>query len=230
LPPGSSSDNRITVRAHRQCNSNASADEEYLRDLLIPEAIQFGYQEAGWQYKKVWRAWSKPGGWKRYQEFLATARPLILETASGLYVGRALGISLDIERVNSVGTKIARGIIFHDTQAFVDPNEIVLAALPSIDVPAIKKRDSAEGYWRALDHPTCKHTMVADGVALRRFYQGHGTEGGVVVIETHLAIMIWNLFFAASIILPLERIKSKKFSFMIETGTGEWVFDGKAQL
>jgi hypothetical protein len=41
--------------------------------------------------------------------------------------------------------------------------------------------------------------------------------------------MIWNLFLAVSVSIPLEGIKNKKCLLIIETGTSEWVFNGKAQ-
>lgn len=223
LPPGKGSQNRITVPAHRMCNSNESPDEEYLRDLLIPEAIQFGYQDAESPYSKVWRAWSKPAGWKRYQEFMANAQPVALKTQSGLYAGKAIGITPDQEKVESVGKKIARGIIFHDAQAYINPEEIGIATLSTTEVPSVRERDSQERYWRAMYHPICKHTVCAYGVALRRFYQGRVAQDGSILIETHLALILWNLFFLVSLGIPLERVRNKKFTFMIETETGEWV-------
>ena len=63
LPPETDSQQRITVTAHRACNSAPAADEEYVRDLLMPEAMQFGYQDAEKPYRKTWQAWSKPAGW-----------------------------------------------------------------------------------------------------------------------------------------------------------------------
>ncbi len=64
--------------------------------------------------------------------------------------------------------------------------------------------------------------MFADQIAIRRLYQGHGYEKGVV-IEAHLAIMIWNMFVAASMLFPLKDAGNNKFQFVIETASGEWV-------
>jgi hypothetical protein len=129
----------------------------------------------------------------------------------------------DHERIESVGKKVTRGVVFYDTQAVLDPREIVIAPLSISEAITIRERDSHERYWHSMNHPSCLHTQCANGVALRRFYQGHGSEDGSVFIETHLALMLWNLFLVVSLSIPLERIKNKKFRFMIDTESGEWV-------
>lgn len=229
LPPGTDSQKRITVAAHRACNSAPAADEEYVRDLLMPEAIQFDYQDAEEPYRKTWRAWSKPAGWKRYQEFMAEAKPIELRTKSGLYAGRAIGIPADRERLESVVRKIARGIIFYDSHAFAPPSKVGIALVSAGEAVELSEKDAEVPYWRAMRHPACKHTQLADGVALRRFYQGHGTPEGSVVIETHLALMLWNLFVVSSLAIPIERVKKSSFKFVIDNESGEWVRGDNAE-
>ena len=228
LPTGQSFDNRITVPAHRDCNSNASLDEEYLRDLIIPEAIQHGFQDADEPYKKTWRAWSKPAGWERYKKFMANSQPVELRTSSGLYAGRAIGIVPEKDKIISVGKKIARGIIFYDTQAYMDANEIIIALLSATEVISLREKDSSQKYWRAMHHPTCKHSIFANGIALRRFYQGHSSSDKKFFIEGHLGIILWHLFFAVSFLIPIEKIKKKNFQFVIETTNGTWQHNTEA--
>ena len=222
LPPGDNIRQRVTVPAHRKCNSDESADEEYLRDLLLPEAMQYGLPDAEKPYLKVWKAWSRSAGWKRYQEFMATARPVKLFTKEGLYAGRAIGILPDKNRLISVGKKITRGIIFHDAEAIIIPDKIAIAPLSLSEAIELREKDANERYWMGLNHHSCKHSQFANSVAIRRYYQGHGSPDGVI-IEAHLGIILWNVFFVVSTIIPSRHIKNNKFKFVIDTKSGEWV-------
>lgn len=221
LPAGSNDYQRITVYAHRLCNSNESEDEEYLRDLLLPEAIQYGFSDAEETYQKVWRAWSKPAGWKRYKEFMKTAIPLTTQTSSGIYTGKAVGVIPDEKRVISVARKIVKGIVFYDASAIVPSSDIVVAALTAKDAIEQRQKHNQEKFWLALNSEACKHTMFGDHVAIRRFYQGHGSEEGIF-IETHIAIILWNLFVVASADFFLKDAKNKKFKFAIDPTQNEW--------
>lgn len=220
LPPATEERQRITVPAHRKCNSDGSEDEEYVRDLLIPAAVQQGLPETDEVYKKVWRSWSA-SGWNRYQEFVKDARPVELRTKSGLYVGRAIGITYDRERVLRVGRKIARGIIFHDSQAVMKDDEIGIASLTVAEAMKEREDNAQEPYWIGLNHPACKHTMFGEAVALRRFYRGRSLRDRIAV-ETHIAIILWDTYMAASTVIPFDRIVNKNFEFCIDAGGGKW--------
>lgn len=222
LPPASNRYPRITVPAHSQCNSSESADEEYVGDLIVPEAIQFGYRDAEASYAKVWRAWSRDGGWARYQRFLSDHVIVEMRTPEGLYAGKGVGIRPEVERVQRVGKKIVRGLIFHDSGAVVSADSLVVAPLPTRDVPTRKARDAAEPYWRALSSPGCMHTMCGDHSTMRRIYIGHPTSNGIV-LESHFAIILWSLYFAASTLFPLKSVTKKSFAFAADTSTGEWI-------
>jgi hypothetical protein len=222
LAPASDDYPRITVPAHILCNSNASVDEEYVRDLIIPEAVVFGHEDAESSFEKIWRAWSRDAGWKRYQRFLKDHVIVELKTPGGLYAGKGVGIKPEIDRVKRVGRKIVRGIIFHDAQAVVAETDIVTAPLPVRDVPSIKSKDSGERYWQSLSDPSCLHTMCGPASALRRVYVGHPSDQGVL-IEAHFAIILWTLYFAASVMIPLDSVKKKDFKFGIDETSGEWI-------
>lgn len=222
LPPASERYPRITIPAHSKCNSAESADEEYVRDLIVPEAIQFGYNDAEASYEKVWRAWSRDSGWARYQRFLRDHVIVEMRTPEGLYAGKGVGIRPEVERVQRVGKKIVRGLIFHDSGAVVTADSLVVAPLPTRDVPAKKARDAAEPYWCAMSNSACIHTMCGDHCAMRRIYIGHPSSDGIV-LESHFAIMLWTLYFAASIVFPLGSVTKKAFAFSADTSTGEWI-------
>ena len=222
LPPASNAYQRITVPAHAKCNSGASADEEYVRDLIAPEAIQFGLKDAQASYEKAWRAWSRDDGWTMYQRFLKDHVIVQLRTPEGLYAGRAIGIRPEQDRVQRVGKKIVRGLIFHDSGAVVADASLVVASLPARDVPTTRDRDSEEPYWRALSSAACLHTMCGESCALRRIYIGRPTCDGIF-LESHFAVMVWTLYFAASTVLPLDSVRKKGFAFAVDESTGEWV-------
>nr|VFK01373.1 MAG: hypothetical protein BECKLFY1418A_GA0070994_11444 [Candidatus Kentron sp. LFY] len=219
LPPASNRYLRITVPAHSKCNSAESADEEYLRDLIVPEAMQFGYKDVEMSYEKVWRAWSREGGWARYQRFLYDHVIVEMRTPEGLYAGKAVGIRPEVERVQRVGKKIVRGLIFHDSGAFITADSIVVAPLPTRDVPATKARDAAEPYWRALSNPACIHTMCGDHSAMRRIYIGHPSADGIV-LESHFAIILWTLYFVASSVFLLDSVTKTDFAFAADISMG----------
>src|SRR5256885_2852202 len=98
---------RITVPAHRKCNSATSDDEEYVRDLLVMEAEALNLPKHDHLTPRVWRAWARPGGFKRYKSIIETAVPVSLKSESGIYAGRAIGVRPSVERIKSVGRKIA---------------------------------------------------------------------------------------------------------------------------
>jgi hypothetical protein len=222
LPPPSNTYPRITVPAHAKCNSEQSAYEEYVRDLIIPEAIQFGFEDARASYEKVWRAWSSDRGWARYQRFLKHHVVVEMRSAGGLYAGKGIGIKPELWKLQRVGNKIVRGLIFYDSGAVVNETDVVVASLPTRDVSATKQRDAQEPYWRALSSDACLHTMCGGPCAMRRMYIGHPTSDGIN-LEAHFAINVWTLFFAGSAVFPLASVTKKGFAFAIDKSTGEWV-------
>ena len=212
----------ITVPAHRLCNSSASADEEYVRDALIPAAMQSGFTAVDPLYRSVWRAWSRPAGWKRYRKFMATAKPVQLKTSSGLYAGRGIGVEIDRAMFITVGQKIARGLIFYDSGAYVEADAVSAAPL-SLDAALKERNENAhEPLWIGLSSSSCLHDQCDEGVTLRRFYQGIPTPEGIVIVA-HMAVMLWTVIYLCSGLFPFERITKKAFRFAIDTTDGSWI-------
>lgn len=113
--------NRVTIPAHRACNTDFSKDEEYFRDLVGPTGLDFpGGDDIYWTTKK---SWQRPQGHSRLKMIMHDAHPVELRSKTGLYLGKAIDVRPDIDRVNRVGLKIARGVVFHDTGASVDPDK-----------------------------------------------------------------------------------------------------------
>lgn len=182
----------------------------------------FGHKDAESSFERIWRAWSRDPGWKRYQRFLKDHVIVNLKTPGGLYAGKGVGIKAEIDRIKKVGRKIVRGVIFYDAQAVVAEEDVVAAPLPARDVPSIRSKDSSERYWQALSNPSCIHTMCGPASALRRVYVDHPSKQGIVV-EAHFVVILWTLYFAASVLIPLDSVKKKDFKFCIDKTSGEWI-------
>jgi hypothetical protein len=207
---------RITIPAHRSCNSSSAGDEEYVRDLLIMEAEAHGLPKHELVTPKVWRAWTRPEGFKRYSSIIKTAVPVELVTVNGIYAGRAIGVKPDVERVKSIGRKITKGMIYHDAGVFLERSDMPIAILQRRDLPELKKRDSNNPFWIGLSSEHCLHDMCADTVAIRRFYEGVPCQTGTSIIAS-FAIVLWNCVLLTCIEFPIERINKKKFKFAINT-------------
>lgn len=207
---------RITVPAHRECNSAASDDEEYLRDLLAMEAEALNLPKHEKLTPRVWRAWARPGGFKRYKSIISTAVPLVQKTEGGVYVGNAIGVSPNIERIKSVGRKITQGMIYHDAEAVIDVNNMPVSVLTNREISELKDIDAREPFWKGLHSDQCRHDQCADTVAIRRFYEGISRDGDTVIVAS-FAIILWNCTMLTCVEFPLKAVGNKTFSFSINT-------------
>ena len=213
---------RITVRAHQACNSAASADEEYVRDLLIQEAVAHGMPDLDSLNDKVWRSWAR-GGHRRYQEIIRTAVPVELYSKAGLYTGRAIAVRPDHDIIKRVCTKIVRAIIFHDSGGTVDASQVHCVPI-QVDTAMEEKSEHPDvPFWQGMDTQTCLHDMFGRCVALRRFYEGFpdGPDGADIQIAAQVGIIMWNLFAVSTSIFPLRSCHSD-FRFHINTVNGTW--------
>lgn len=163
-------DNRLTLPAHRDCNTGFSRDEEYFRDLIGPAALEFQGGEG--IYSATKRGWQRPQGSRRLKMMLKNAVPVQLQSSGGIYTGKAIGVRPNIERVTRVGFKIARGVIFHDTGARADPEAVQCVHIHSRDVSAERERELAKQnpFWLALSWDNAYHTNFTPAVAVRRAY------------------------------------------------------------
>jgi hypothetical protein len=213
---------RITLPAHAHCNSGASSDEEYVRDLLAPEALEFGMPNSEDLFRATRRAWARPQGDRRRRSILRDARVIRKVTPSGLYIGKVLGVQPNVKRIKRVVEKIARGIIYYDTQAIVPAMELAQACIRFSEVPAERARSRHEPYWVALSSEHCIHQNWGNTVAVRRLYEGFPSHDGVMIV-CHMGVMLWSRYFVITAILPLASIDRKDFKFAINTHSGLWV-------
>jgi hypothetical protein len=105
---------RLTLPAHRECNSSFANDEEYFRDVIIQQAVALNNPYSEIVKHKIWRSWSK-NGWNRYKTLIKTSKTIIIKSKSGLVVKKGLRIEPDEKILKRVAIKIARGIIYNDT-------------------------------------------------------------------------------------------------------------------
>lgn len=192
--PGSKSQ-RLTLKVHVLCNNKYSADEEYLRDLIAPEAQFFGMPSAAAVSSAADRALARPQGRRRRSKMLSNSVSMeIRESRSGL-IRMARGVKPDAARVHNVGRKIARGIIFHDTQCVVSQDRTMVHQFPGHAVEDLKHigRESGDPYWDALLQENCLHTNFSNDVAVRRLYTLEGT--APILLRANMAIMLLTQFY-----------------------------------
>ncbi|MBE7157328.1 MAG: hypothetical protein INR62_02620 [Rhodospirillales bacterium] len=211
------------MKAHAACNSAASADEEYVRDLLIQEAVANGMPDLDSLNDKVWRSWAK-GGHRRYQEIIRTAVPAELYSKAGLYTGRAIAVRPNHDIIRRVCTKIVRGIIFHDSGAVVAESQVHCVPI-QVDT-ALRERSEHPDvpFWQGMVTDTCLHDMFGHCVALRRFYEGvaDGPAASDIQIVGQIGVILWNLFAVSTTVFPLKSCNRSNFGFHVNTANDTW--------
>lgn len=208
---------RITVPAHRLCNSAASGDEEYVRDLLIMQAEALRMPGHENLTPRVWRSWTHPRGFSRYKKIIETAVPVELRTEGGVFAGKAIGVRGDAERIQRVGRKIVRGFVYHDAKAVLPVDaEISIPILNQREMLALRARDAADPFWIGLSSDHCLHDVCAETVAIRRFYHGHYAYGEAFIAGSFV-LMLWNVVLLAQVVFPLASIEKQDFRFSVHT-------------
>jgi hypothetical protein len=219
---------RLTLPAHAACNKAFSDDEEYMRDALGPEAAGI-HKLPGSEavLDRLNRSLKKGYGRKRRERFLRSAQPVVLESPSGLYIGKGLGISVDLNRIKNVASKIGRGIVTSDTGVFVPREDFVCAHIPLSDVITERERGLKSGnlYWEYLSWEVCKHVMYAPSVMVRRIYLLQGNPP--YKIGCCMGIAVLSSYFVASCEFDCPKSQDVKFPihadprFMVRSDEGE---------
>jgi hypothetical protein len=211
---------RLTLWAHTKCNQEYSKDEEYLRDLLAPPAID--YPQGNHMIEKAKKAWEHPAGKVRLENFLQEAKEVELRSSSGLTIGKALGIPYDYERVRRVGLKIAQGIIYYDTATFIKQSNITCVLISTNQLPSEKEREIAKGnpLWLALTHKSCLHNMFSQSIVVRRAYIGITTKP-TIECQCVMWIGLYSQSFIVVAKTKLSQNTRNDFSILISEDT--WV-------
>lgn len=215
---------RITLFAHKTCNNEYSADEEYLRDIIGPASVELDIPKSDEIYSKTQRAWKRQPGFKRYQELTKTAKIINKVTSTGIYTGRALAIQPDRSRINRIGKKIARGMIYSDSGVILSDDDVNCVNIPIFYVTEEKEKElkNKNQYWIALTSEKCKHDMFHENVAVRRIYQALPTQPEIEVC-CFMGIVLWAEFFVVITIFPISKICNKGLEMVIDNSEGEWI-------
>lgn len=104
----------ITVPSCQDCNNQAAKDDEYFR-LVVAVRQGSGEHTAVQQtLPTVLRSLRRSEAAGLTKSFLSRMRPVMLRSASGLYLGRRMGYDVDDDRLIRVLTRIVKGLFFHE--------------------------------------------------------------------------------------------------------------------
>jgi hypothetical protein len=209
---------RITLPTHKACNREFSADEEYVRDLVGPAAQLLRLSGVQRVIENADRSRTRPAGAKRRREFLKKAVPVTIRSPAGLYLNRGVGIEFDRSKVNRIGEKIARGIIYYDTHTVISlGEEIGCIGIPLHNVPEERDKELKRNnrYWEGLGCDACFHDVFSDSVAVRRIYIAHPTTPKAT-IECKMAVILLSLFYVVEADFYLSSKRPKTLKLVID--------------
>ncbi|MDR0220871.1 MAG: HNH endonuclease [Lachnospiraceae bacterium] len=196
---------RLTMPTHLGCNTAYSADEQYLSTIILPSGIDI-FPDALQAFSAVKRNWNRDAGKKQLASILKHAKPVEITTPGGIVIGKAIGIEVNVERVDRAVWKIARGIISYDTRCFVDINtEKILAHISTAD---LAKKASAPEFKEAfggLFTKTALHYQPVEHVAIRRCYYLVGESVSGLEITASLIIMLYTSSYIIQTNIVIEK-------------------------
>jgi hypothetical protein len=212
LPKGSPGTQRFTLPPHRKCNESFSLDEEYVRDLIGPTTTL--YPEGRDVFERTQRSWSKPQGRRLLNRLLSNSWLEDLRSPAGLVIGTSVAIKFELHRLQRVGQKIAQGVVFRDTNNFIKPNDLIVAPIPSAEVPKERNLELARGNlsWQLLVSDDCTHTNYSDSIAVRRAYSPLRAEPMPACIVVMLIMIYSQTFFVTG---EIEFIRKPPDGFII---------------
>lgn len=123
-------------------------------------------------FERTQRSWSKPQGKRLLNRLLSNSWLEDLRSPAGLVLGTSVAIKFERHRLQKVGQKIAQGVVFRDTNNVIKPNDLIVAPIPSAEVPKERDRELGKGNfgWQLLTSNHCSHTNYSESIAVRRVY------------------------------------------------------------
>ena len=103
----------IKVPSCLKCNSGASKDDEYFRQVLVLRHDISEDPAAKELYPKVLRSLRHPKKKGMLRSLLRTMTPVEMVSPAGLYLGRTGRFEMDPYRLTRVAERIARGLLWH---------------------------------------------------------------------------------------------------------------------
>lgn len=104
--------NLITVPVCCDCHFGTSKDDEYFRLKISLRHDAASRPEARENWSAVFRSLGKREATGLRNSFFTDIRTIQLHTPAGIYVGRALGYDVDMDRIRRVVERTIRGLYF----------------------------------------------------------------------------------------------------------------------
>lgn len=106
----------ITVPACKPCNSEASVDDEYFRNVLILDHRLENHPETKRLIEAFKRSLQRPEALGLRTSLVRNLRRVPLISSTGLYYGQGAALKGDFNRISKVLTRIVKGLFFHQFQ------------------------------------------------------------------------------------------------------------------
>lgn len=119
----------VKVPSCLDCNSGASKDDEYLREVLVLRHDLFEHPVAKQLYPKVLRSLRHPEKKGMLQSLLRRTTPVEMVSPAGLYLGNTGRYEIDPYRVSRVAERITKGLLWHHQKVRVLESYKVQAVL-----------------------------------------------------------------------------------------------------
>ena len=175
--PAPNNINLITVPACKHCNTTVSLDDEYFRTVLALRHDTYAHPDVQNTLPSVMRSFASADKIQFARWFFSQMTAIDVKTPAGIYLGKREGFNVDLNRVNSVTSRITTGLFYREFRTRVpddycavsmsadeydrQPNDVkkMIGGLLSV-VSSGKKRTVGEDvfsyqFLAASDQPLC---------------------------------------------------------------------------
>ena len=106
--------NLITVPACKNCNQQASMDDEYFRAMLAMRWDTNYHPDVQEVLPLVMKSYTRKEAQRYRKALLRGIQEIDVTTPAGLYLGKAATYCVDLQRLDSVIERTVRGLYFHE--------------------------------------------------------------------------------------------------------------------
>lgn len=103
----------IKVPSCSFCNNGASLDDEYFKTVMVLKDKAGSHSEAAGIRASVLRALQMPEKRGFFRAVAGKVRRVQIRTSGGLYLGRRTAFDVKLDRLDSVVSRITRGLFWH---------------------------------------------------------------------------------------------------------------------
>lgn len=104
--------NLISILCCRECNEEASKDDEYFKNALALRIDTYNHPDVQKILPSVIRSYKKDHKIGYRKSFFKTLRQVELRSPSGLFIGSTGAYNVEIERLDTVARRIVRGLFY----------------------------------------------------------------------------------------------------------------------